>query len=143
MSRTPRIPRAISGDTRTSSADVPPETLGAVKRTIRIVEKMDAGWVMLSQVPASSKKVADEGEAAVQGYGLKLVPHKFMTRADFAYSMSGGLAATEFDFGGLILRSDFAVRKNVDLDLFFFFEDLLKLCDRRPTHMSSLSHAIV
>ena len=73
------------------------ETLGAVKRTIRIAEKMDAGWVMLSQVPPSSKKVADEGEAAVQGYGLKLVPHKFMTRADFAYSMSSGLSATEFE----------------------------------------------
>src|SRR3954467_13700920 len=40
------------------------ETLGAVKRTIRIAERMEQGWVMLSQVPPSSKKVADEGEGA-------------------------------------------------------------------------------
>ena len=72
------------------------ETLGAVKRTVRIAEKLDRTWVMLSQVPPSSRKVADEGEEAVRNYGLQLVPHRYMTRADFAYSMSSGLAAAEF-----------------------------------------------
>lgn len=74
------------------------ETLSTVKRTVRIAEKTTATWVMLSQVPtgSNSRRMIEEGEAAVQAYGLQLAPTRIATRADFAYAMSSGQTATEF-----------------------------------------------
>jgi chromosome partitioning protein len=42
----------------------------------------------------------EEGEAAVQAYGLQLAPVRIATRAAFAYAMSQGLTATEFEPSG-------------------------------------------
>ncbi len=50
-------------------------------------------WVMLSQVPTNSRKVAVEGEEAIAGYGMPLVPVRFHSRADYAYAMTEGLTA--------------------------------------------------
>lgn len=72
------------------------ETLGTVKRTIRIAERADRAWVMLSQVPTNSRKVAIEGEEAIAGYGMPLVPVRFHSRADYAYAMTEGLTAPEY-----------------------------------------------
>jgi chromosome partitioning protein len=76
------------------------ETLGTTKRTLRIAERLERSYVVLSQCPTTSKKVASEGEQAVKSYGLQLIPLRIHTRADFAYAMSSGLTATEFDSGG-------------------------------------------
>lgn len=78
------------------------ETLSTVKRTVRIAERTPSTWVMLSQVPTGSnaRKMIEEGEAAIQAYGLHLAPVRIATRADFAYSMSAGQTATEFSPGG-------------------------------------------
>ena len=76
------------------------ETLGTVKRTIRIAERIERAWVILSQCPTNSRKVVEQGEAAIAGYGLPLVPHRFYTRADFAYAMTSGETAGEFDPSG-------------------------------------------
>ncbi len=76
------------------------ETLGTTKRTLRIAERLDRAYVILSQCPTTSKKVASEGEEAVKSYNLQLVPLRIHTRADFAYAMSSGLTATEFDATG-------------------------------------------
>lgn len=73
------------------------ETLGTVKRTVRIAERLDKSWVMLSQVPTNSRKVAAEGEEAISGYGMPLVPVRFHSRADYAYAMTDGLTAPEYD----------------------------------------------
>ncbi len=95
------------------------ETLGTVKRTIRIAERADKAYVMLSQCPTNSKRVSADGVGAVKGYNLTLIPTQFHTRADFAYAMASGMTATEFAADGKAAeeaRSLFAwVRKEVGL----------------------------
>jgi chromosome partitioning protein len=75
------------------------ETLSTVKRTVRIAEKTSVTWVMLSQVPTGSNagRMVDEGEAAIRAYGLNLAPVRIATRASYAYAMSAGQTATEFE----------------------------------------------
>ncbi|KQQ17578.1 hypothetical protein ASF56_22930 [Methylobacterium sp. Leaf122] len=78
------------------------ETLSTVKRTVRIAERTDKTWVMLAQVPTGSnaRRMIEEGEAAIQAYGLQLAPVRIATRAAFAYAMSQGITATEFEPSG-------------------------------------------
>jgi len=76
------------------------ETLGTVKRTIRIAERTNSAWVMLNQCPTSSKRAVDQGEEVVRQYGLNLAPQRFYTRADFSHALAGGLTAPEFNDGG-------------------------------------------
>ncbi|MCJ2030703.1 ParA family protein [Methylobacterium sp. J-043] len=78
------------------------ETLGTVKRTVRIAERLNNTWVMLAQVPTGSnaRRMIEEGEAAIHAYGLQCAPVRMATRADFAYAMSAGLTATEFEASG-------------------------------------------
>ncbi|MDV2988262.1 UNVERIFIED_CONTAM: ParA family protein [Methylobacteriaceae bacterium AG10] len=75
------------------------ETLGTVKRTVRVAERLSQTWVMLAQVPTGSnaRRMVEEGEAAIRAYGLQLAPVRIATRAAFAYAMSAGLTATEFE----------------------------------------------
>lgn len=75
------------------------ETLSTVKRTVRIAEKTHATWVMLSQVPTGSNaaRMIEEGEAAIQAYGLNFAPVRIAARASYAYAMSAGQTATEFE----------------------------------------------
>lgn len=75
------------------------ETLSTVKRTVRIAERLDQTYVMLSQVPTGSHaaRVIEEGEAAVTAYGLKLAPVRVATRTAFAYAMSSGQTASEYE----------------------------------------------
>jgi chromosome partitioning protein len=76
------------------------ETLGTVKRTIRIAERTNYAWVMLNQCPTSSKRAVEQGEEVVRQYGLNLAPQRFYTRADFSHALAGGLTAPEFNEGG-------------------------------------------
>jgi len=39
----------------------------------------------------------EEGEAAIQAYGLNLAPVRIATRASYAYAMSAGQTSTEFE----------------------------------------------
>ena len=71
------------------------ETLGTVKRTARIAERLDRTYVVLSQCPTNSRRAVEAGQAAVAGYGLQLAPVLFYQRADFANAMSEGLTASE------------------------------------------------
>ena len=59
---------------------------------------------MLSQVPTNSRKVAAEGEEAISGYGMPLVPVRFHSRADYAYAMTDGLTAPEYNESAVRLR---------------------------------------
>lgn len=108
------------------------ETLATVKRTVRIAEKTAVTWVMLSQVPTGSNaaRMIEEGEGAIQAYGLKLSPVRLATRADFAYAMSSGQTATEFDAKGKAAREAEAV-----------YQWVSKIVDLPAKITSGLAHA--
>ncbi len=76
------------------------ETLGTVKRTARIAERLERTFVMLSQCPTNSRRVVEQGEQAIAGYGLPLLGPRFYTRADFSHAMTTGETAVEFDPSG-------------------------------------------
>lgn len=76
------------------------ETLGTAKRIVRLAERLDRSWVVLSQCPTNSRKIVEQGESAVAAYALQLAPVSFYTRADFSYAMSSGLTAGEYDPAG-------------------------------------------
>lgn len=73
------------------------ETLGTVKRTVRIAERLDRSFVVLNKCPTNTKKPAADAEDAVQAMGLSLVPLRLHQRDDFSAAMKGGQVAQEYD----------------------------------------------
>lgn len=73
------------------------ETLATCKRTVRIAERLDRTFVVLTQCPPASRRATETGRAAVQAFGLGLAPVCFHQRADFAYALGAGLTAPEYE----------------------------------------------
>ena len=73
------------------------ETLGSVQRMIRLAERSDRCFVMLTQCPSTSPRVIENGEQFVKDCGMKLLPHRFHARSHFAHALAVGQAAHEYD----------------------------------------------
>lgn len=71
------------------------ETLGTVKRTVRLAERLDRTWVVISQMPPSSTRPVIQAVEGIEAYGLQLAPVRIKTRLDFSDAMASGLSATE------------------------------------------------
>jgi|SRR4051812_11026972 len=73
------------------------ETLGTVRRTVRIAERLDRTWVLLNKCPTNTRRLAAEAVEAVEEMNLPLAPVRFHTRNDFLDAMKVGQTAGEFD----------------------------------------------